>query len=121
MLLPSTMMVRAQNDPTLLMVGETAVKRSEFVQAYSKICGARVGAPCKVDDFLESYISYKLRVKAARESRLDTTSMFKSMLAACATNSLPASTTANASGSLTGEDLRRIAQSCGNGMNNEVV
>lgn len=121
MLLPSTMMVRAQDDPTLLMVGETAVKRSEFVQAYSKICGARVGAPCKVDDFLESYINYKLRVKAARESCLDTTSMFKSMLAACATNSLPASTTANASGNLTGEDLRRIAQSSGNGINNEVV
>ena len=72
--------VAAAEDPILFMVGDMPVTRTEFEQSYLKMIGFGQ-APQSVADYLESYIVYKLKVKAALDAHIDATSAFKAAYA----------------------------------------
>ena len=96
-LLLAPLMVQATDDPTLFTVGDMQVKRSEFEQSYLKHCTASRAHRLSVTDYLESYIVYKLKVKAALDAHLDGTSSFKSEYAQCLSE-LPMQPTTSFSG-----------------------
>lgn len=76
-------MVLADDDPILFTVGDMPVMRSEFEQSYLKNNTQRGGDRKSVADYLELYIIYKLKVKAALDAHLDETSSFKGEYAQC--------------------------------------
>ncbi len=74
-------MAQSADDPILFTVGDMSVTRSEFEQSYLKtITASRVGAK-SVAYYLDLYIIYKLKVKAALDAHIDTTSSFKRIYA----------------------------------------
>ncbi len=119
LLMSVTATVQAQSDPTLMTVGSTAVKRSEFVQAYRRYCDGADHEPCGKDDFLEAYVNYRLKVTAAKAARLDTTSAFRNLLAVVAVHHQPVKEKEDKADRPSDEDFRRIAQ-C-HGADSEVV
>ena len=77
------MMAQAADDPILFTVGDMPVTRSEFEQSYLKhVTTSRVSRKT-VSDYLEMYIVYKLKVKAALDVHLDATGSFRSEYAQC--------------------------------------
>lgn len=73
--------VQADDDPVLFTVADMPVTRSEFEQSYLKNTTVSRAGRLSVADYLELYIDYKLKVKAALEAHLDESSSFKSELA----------------------------------------
>ena len=84
MLVP--LMAQAADDPILFTVGDMSVTRSEFEQSYLKNTTLSRVSHQTVADYLELYIDYKLKVKAALDAHLDATSSFKSEYAQCLTD-----------------------------------
>ena len=84
MLVP--MMAQATDDPILFTVGDMPVTRSEFEQSYLKNTTLSRVSHQTIADYLELYIAYKLKVKAALDAHLDAASSFKSEYAQCLTN-----------------------------------
>jgi peptidyl-prolyl cis-trans isomerase SurA len=82
-LLLASLGAQATDDPILFTVGDMQVTRSEFEQSYIKHCTVSRAHRLSVADYLESYIVYKLKVKAALDARLDATNSFKSEYAQC--------------------------------------
>lgn len=82
-LLLASLVAQATDDPILFTVGDMQVTRSEFEQSYIKHCTVSRAHRLSVADYLESYIVYKLKVKAALDARLDATNSFKSEYAQC--------------------------------------
>jgi peptidyl-prolyl cis-trans isomerase SurA len=56
----------------LFTYGPDKVTRQEFLRAYNKNKNANVDQPTSLRDYLDLYIKFKLKVKAAQELRLDT-------------------------------------------------
>ncbi len=110
LLLPVTATVWAQADPTLLTVGDTVVKRSEFVQAYRTYCSETGEEPCEVDDFLEVYVNNRLKVMAAKAARMDTTAAFRRLLATAARQCRAVQQKSDSVYGPSDADFRRIAQ-----------
>ena len=75
--------VQADDDPILFTVGDMPVMRSEFEQSYLKN-NTLSGVDRKtVSDYLDLYVVYKLKVKAALDAHIDTTRAFKNDYAQC--------------------------------------
>lgn len=75
--------VQADDDPILFIVGDMPVMRSEFEQSYLKN-NTLSGVDRKtVSDYLDLYVVYKLKVKAALDAHIDTTRAFKNDYAQC--------------------------------------
>ncbi len=89
MLVP--MMVQAADDPILFTVGDMPVTRSEFEQSYLKNTTLTRVSHQTIADYLELYIVYKLKVKAALDAHIDATSSFKAEYVRCL-NGLPEQT-----------------------------
>ena len=71
----------SQNDPVLMRVGNSEVKVSEFKYIYEKNNGADANYSEKsINDYLELYTKFKLKVEKAKELRLDTISALKTEL-----------------------------------------
>lgn len=71
-----------QNDPVLFTVEKTPVHQSEFVYIYSKTNGEKANFSQKsLDEYLDLYIKFKLKVQKAKELRLDTIPQLKNELA----------------------------------------
>ena len=71
----------AQNDPILMRVGNSEVKVSEFKYIYEKNNGADADYSEKsINDYLDLYTKFKLKVEKAKELRLDTISALKTEL-----------------------------------------
>jgi len=68
----------AQTDPTLMTVNGQPVSRSEFEYSYNKNNTESVVDKKSVDEYVELFINYKLKVLAAQEAGLDTAKSFKS-------------------------------------------
>lgn len=81
MLVP--VMAQAADDPILFMVGDMSVTRSEFEQSYLRSTTVSRMGPKSVADYLDLYIIYKLKVKAALDAHIDATSSFKNEYAQC--------------------------------------
>lgn len=75
--------LKAQNnDPTLLTVAGEKVSKSEFLNVYKKnnIKGEVMDRK-SLEEYLELFINFKLKVKEAEEQKLDTFTSFKTELA----------------------------------------
>ena len=71
----------AQNDPVLMTVNGTPVTRSEFEYSYNKNNSDGVIDKKTVDEYVDLFVNYKLKVAAALDAKLDTMQSFKSEFA----------------------------------------
>ncbi len=70
--------VQAQkSDPIIMTVAGVDVPRSEFEYSYNKNNTDGVIDKKTVDEYVELFVNYKLKVKAALDARLDTTTSFR--------------------------------------------
>lgn len=71
-----------QDDPVLFTVEKTPVHKSEFVYIYSKTNGKDADFSRKsLEEYLDLYIKFKLKVQKAREMKLDTIPQLRNELA----------------------------------------
>lgn len=68
----------AQVDPTVMTVNGVPVSRSEFEYSYNKNNSETVVDKKTVNEYVDLFINYKLKVLAAHEAGIDTTRSFKS-------------------------------------------
>lgn len=73
-----SMTVNAQNDPTIMTVNGQSVSRSEFEYSYNKNNSEGVIDKKTVEEYVDLFVNYKLKVIEAYAARLDTLSSFKS-------------------------------------------
>ncbi len=77
----SSVFAQQNNDPVLLKVAGENITKSEFLRVYQKNNTKDQAIDKKaLDEYLELYINFKLKVKEAEELGLDTNFMFKSEL-----------------------------------------
>lgn len=67
----------AQVDPTIMTINGQPVSRSEFEYSYNKNNSEGVIDKKSVDEYVDLFVNYKLKVQAALDARLDTLSSFK--------------------------------------------
>ena len=72
-----TSVAQAQTDPVIMTVAGVPVPRSEFEYSYNKNNGADVIDKKTVDEYVDLFINYKLKVAAALEAKYDTLTSFK--------------------------------------------
>lgn len=70
-------MAQAQNDPTIMTINGTPVSRSEFEYSYNKNNTDGVIDKKTVDEYVDLFINYKLKVQAALDEKMDTLTSFK--------------------------------------------
>ncbi len=75
------MTAQAQNDPIIMVINGQPVTRSEFEYSYNKNNSDGVIDKKSVDEYVELFINYKLKVAAALDAKIDTTASFKSEFA----------------------------------------
>lgn len=80
MLLCGTM-AHAQNDPTIMTINGQPVSRSEFEYSYNKNNTDGVIDKKSVEEYVDLFVNYKLKVMAALDARIDTTQSFKNEFA----------------------------------------
>ncbi len=66
-----------QNDPTIMTINGQPVSRSEFEYSYNKNNSEGVIDKKTVDEYVDLFINYKLKVAAAYDAHIDTLSSFK--------------------------------------------
>ncbi len=76
-ILLSSTMAFAQNDPTIMTINGQPVTRSEFEYSYNKNNAEGVIDKKSVDEYVDLFVNYKLKVQAAMDARLDTLTSFK--------------------------------------------
>ena len=64
------------NDPVIMTVAGTAVPRSEFEYSYNKNNTDGVIDKKNVEEYVDLFVNYKLKVQAALDARIDTTQAF---------------------------------------------
>lgn len=68
---------QSNNDPTIMTVSGQPVSRSEFEYSYNKNNAEGVIDKKNVEEYLDLFINYKLKVEAAKDAHLDTLTSFK--------------------------------------------
>ncbi len=81
LLLGSMTAVAQSNDPILMTVAGVDVPRSEFEYSYNKNNTDGVIDKKSVDEYVELFVNYKMKVQAALDARIDTTKAFKAEFA----------------------------------------
>lgn len=77
-LLVTTTTASAQTaDPTIMTINGKAVPRSEFEYSYNKNNSETVVDKKSVDEYVDLFVNYKLKVLAAEEAGIDTTKAFR--------------------------------------------
>lgn len=69
--------VTAQEDPIIMTIAGQEVTRSEFEYSYNKNNGEGVIDKKNIDEYVDLFINYKLKVVAALDEHLDTMAAFK--------------------------------------------
>jgi peptidyl-prolyl cis-trans isomerase SurA len=74
--------VAVVNDPILMSIGNSNVSLSEFESVYSKNRGKDEASkdPKALDNYLDLFVTFKMKVKEAEEMGLDTSTSFKTEL-----------------------------------------
>ena len=72
---------QAQNDPVIMTINGQPVTRSEFEYSYNKNNSEGVIDKKSVDEYVDLFVNYKLKVAAAIEAGIDTTAAFKNEFA----------------------------------------
>jgi len=81
-MLGATVSFAQQNDQTLLTVGDEKIPASEFVRIFLKNNQASKAIDSKsIEEYLNLFINFKLKVSEARSAGLDTTASFRNELA----------------------------------------
>ncbi|MBQ4386552.1 MAG: peptidylprolyl isomerase [Prevotella sp.] len=82
MLLMAATAVQAQvDDPVVMTVAGTPVPRSEFEYSYNKNNTDGVIDKKTVEEYVDLFVNYKLKVQAALDARIDTTTAFRNEFA----------------------------------------
>ena len=68
-------------DPVIMKINGTPVLRSEFEYSYNKNNSEGVIDKKTVEDYVDLFINYKLKVVAALDAKLDTLTSFKNEFA----------------------------------------
>jgi peptidyl-prolyl cis-trans isomerase SurA len=76
-----TTTAQSVNDPVVMTVAGTPVPRSEFEYSYNKNNTDGVIDKKSVEEYVDLFINYKLKVQAALDARIDTTQAFLSEFA----------------------------------------
>ena len=76
----STAMAQA-DDPIVMTVNGENVRRSEFEYSYNKNNTDLVVDKASLDEYVELFVNYKLKVAAAKEAQLDTMASFQQEMA----------------------------------------
>ena len=76
----STAMAQA-DDPIVMTVNGEDVRRSEFEYSYNKNNTDLVVDKASLDEYVELFVNYKLKVAAAKEAQLDTMATFQKEMA----------------------------------------
>ena len=69
------------SDPVIMTINGVPVTRSEFEYSYNKNNSEFVIDKKTVDEYVDLFINYKLKVAAALDAKLDTASSFKNEFA----------------------------------------
>ena len=69
------------DDPIIMTVAGVEVPRSEFEYSYNKNNTDGVIDKKTVDEYVELFVNYKMKVQAALDARIDTTTAFKTEFA----------------------------------------
>ena len=64
-------------DPTIMTINGKAVPRSEFEYSYNKNNSETVVDKKSVNEYIDLFVNYKLKVMAAEEAGIDTTKAFR--------------------------------------------
>lgn len=73
----SSLLDAQNNDPVVMRINGKDVTRSEFEYNYNKNNGENVVEQKNVNEYVDLFINYKLKVEAALDARYDTLSSFK--------------------------------------------
>lgn len=65
------------NDPVIMKIAGTPVLRSEFEYSYNKNNSEGVIDKKSVDEYVDLFVNYKLKVQAALDAKLDTLTSYK--------------------------------------------
>ncbi len=68
---------QGEEDPVVMVIAGEAVPRSEFEYSYNKNNSEGVIDKKDLDEYVDLFINYKLKVKAAAEAQIDTLSSFQ--------------------------------------------
>ncbi len=71
----------AQNDDVLMTIGDNKVTKSEFVRIYQKNNSQESAQKSSIDEYLQLFINFKLKVIEAEKLKMDTATAFKTELA----------------------------------------
>jgi peptidyl-prolyl cis-trans isomerase SurA len=71
-----TITAQTASDPIIMTVAGTAVPRSEFEYSYNKNNTDGVIDKKSVEEYVDLFVNYKMKVKAALDARIDTTQAF---------------------------------------------
>jgi len=71
------MCAMAQNDPVVMTIAGNPVSRSEFEYSYNKNNSEGVIDKKSVEEYVDLFVNYKLKVQAAVDAKLDTMTSFK--------------------------------------------
>lgn len=77
MLLVSGGVYAQQDDPTIMTINGQPVSRSEFEYSYNKNNSEGVIDKKTVNEYVDLFVNYKLKVAAAYDAKIDTLSSFK--------------------------------------------
>ncbi|MEO5642313.1 MAG: peptidylprolyl isomerase [Bacteroidia bacterium] len=69
------------NDPVLMNIGDTKVHLSEFMYVYKKNNKDQANDPAALENYLDLFTTFKMKVKEAEDMKLDTSAAFKNELA----------------------------------------
>lgn len=76
-LLLNVVTLMAQSDPVIMTINGVPVTRSEFEYSYNKNNSEGVIDKKTVDEYVDLFVNYKLKVAAALDAQLDTLTSFK--------------------------------------------
>ena len=76
-LLACSVAMQAQTDPVIMKVAGVDVPRSEFEYSYNKNNTDGVIDKKTVEEYVELFVNYKLKVQAALDAHIDTTTAFR--------------------------------------------
>ena len=73
---PFSAILAQSSDPVIMTVAGVDVPRSEFEYSYNKNNTDGVIDKKSVEEYVDLFINYKLKVQAALDARIDTTTAF---------------------------------------------
>ena len=77
MLLSGSIAFAQNDDPTIMTINDQPVSRSEFEYSYNKNNSEGVIDKKTVNEYVDLFVNYKLKVLAALDAHIDTTASFK--------------------------------------------